>query len=126
MLLLALIVISMTAFSQALIKEFEWKKGFTGNYWIPIRVTYDNTQGTTNVCMGLYKNAALWNEVKDTPEQRQSNVLAQKEEFRLVGKVLEANLLDSIKAYKGPYYGPGPMGRENTYVNFFSDAVIQN
>jgi len=125
-LILGMIVISMIGFSQsALIKSYEWKRGFTANYWVPISVTYDNVQNTTSVCMGLFKDASMYNAVKDSANVMQENILSRRDGFYLSGHVEETAIPAAIKAYTGPSYNRPPMGMGNSIPNFFSNAVIQ-
>ena len=127
-LILGIVLLSVMGFSQsALIKSYEWKRGFTANYWFPISVTYDNVQNTTSVCMGLFKDASLYAAIKDSVPLVQENILARKDEFRLSGYVEKTAIPAAIKAFTGPAYNrPFGVMPNSSYVNFFSDAVIQN
>ena len=125
---LGLILFSISLMAQtALIKSYECKKGFTGNYWVPIEIRYDNAAGTTGVVMGLYKDASLYNEVKDSTSLRQENILARKGDIYLIGHIEESALMAAIKAYTGPAYNGRPriIGENNSYINYFSDATTQ-
>jgi len=125
-LILGMLFIAAMGFSQsALVKSFEWKRGFTANYWVAIQVTYDNVQNTTNVTMGLFKDASMYNAVKDSANVMQENILSRRDGFYLSGHIDETAIPAAIKAYTGPSYNRPPMGMGNSIPNFFSDAVIQ-
>ena len=109
----------------ALIKNFEWKLGFNGEYWVPTEVIYDKAAMVTKVTMGLYKNETLFNEVKDEPTMRSNNILARKGAFVFAGTIIEENILLAVHSYIGPTEGLRPgMGGLNTPDDFFSDAVL--
>lgn len=129
-LVMGLILFSVAMMAQkGLVKEFEWKSGYTAEYWVPVQVSYDYTAGTTNVTMGLYKSKIFYNSIKTDAAKRQENILARKSEFYFNSIILPANIADSVKVYRGPYFqqtpNPTPVGTQTPYVGFFDGVTIE-
>jgi len=48
--------------------------------------------------MGLFKDVTMYNTIKDSTALVQDNILARKDEFRLIGHIIETDIPTAVKA----------------------------